>query len=108
MPAVLQLSDRAGLAALLPVRSPVRSPNANGTKVQYRIRQAPREDAPMLHSARILDPFDRVSEVIFGVLMAMTFIGTLNIATAGGQEVRTVMVAALGCNVAWGLTDGVM
>ena len=49
-----------------------------------------------------------MSEVIFGVLMAMTFIGTLNVATAGRQEVRTVMLAALGCNVAWGLTDGVM
>ena len=62
----------------------------------------------MLNSARVLDPFDRVSEVIFGVLMAMTFIGTLNIATAASQEVRTVMIAVLGCNVAWGLTDGVM
>jgi VIT1/CCC1 family predicted Fe2+/Mn2+ transporter len=56
----------------------------------------------------VLDPFDRVSEVIFGVLMAMTFIGAMNVATAGREEVRTVMIAALGCNVAWGLTDGVM
>jgi len=62
----------------------------------------------MLHSGRVLDPFDRVSEVVFGVLMAMTFIGAMNVATAGSQEVRTVMKAALGCNVAWGLTDGVM
>jgi VIT1/CCC1 family predicted Fe2+/Mn2+ transporter len=56
----------------------------------------------------VLDPIDRVSEVIFGVLMAMTFIGAMNVATAGREEVRTVMIAALGCNVAWGLTDGVM
>ena len=62
----------------------------------------------MLNSARVLDPFDRVSEVVFGVLMAMTFIGAMNVATAGSQEVRSVMIAALGCNVAWGLTDGVM
>jgi VIT1/CCC1 family predicted Fe2+/Mn2+ transporter len=62
----------------------------------------------MLHSGRVLDPFDRVSEIIFGVLMAMTFIGAMNVATAGAQEVRTVMKAALGCNIAWGLTDGVM
>ena len=58
--------------------------------------------------ARILDPIHRVQEVIFGVLMAMTFIGAMNVATAGREEVRTVMVAALGCNVAWGLTDAVM
>jgi VIT1/CCC1 family predicted Fe2+/Mn2+ transporter len=60
------------------------------------------------HSGGALDPFDRVSEVVFGVLMAMTFIGALNVAEAGKGEVRTVMVAALGCNIAWGLTDGIM
>jgi hypothetical protein len=60
------------------------------------------------HSGRVLDPIDRVSVVIFGVLMAMTFIGTLSVASAGREEVRTVMIAALGCNIAWGLTDGVM
>ena len=59
-------------------------------------------------SKRVLDPVERVSEVIFGVLMAMTFIGAMNVATAGRQEVRTAMVAALGCNIAWGLTDAVM
>jgi VIT1/CCC1 family predicted Fe2+/Mn2+ transporter len=56
----------------------------------------------------VLDPIDRVSEVVFGVLMAMTFIGALNVAEAGHGEVRKVLVAALGCNVAWGLTDGIM
>ena len=56
----------------------------------------------------VLDPIERVSEVIFGVLMAMSFIGALNVANAGRDEVRTVMIAALGCNIAWGLTDGIM
>ena len=56
----------------------------------------------------VLDPIDRVSEVIFGVLMAMTFIGAMNVAEAGQGEVRKTLIAALGCNVAWGLTDGVM
>jgi VIT1/CCC1 family predicted Fe2+/Mn2+ transporter len=57
---------------------------------------------------RVLDPVERVSEVIFGVLMAMTFIGALNVAEAGDGEVRKVLVAALGCNIAWGLADAVM
>jgi hypothetical protein len=35
--------------------------------------------------------------------MAMTVVGSLSIATAGQNEVRTVMTAALGCNLAWGL-----
>jgi hypothetical protein len=56
----------------------------------------------------VLDPIDRVSEVVFGVLMAMTFIGAMNVAEAGQGEVRKVLIAALGCNIAWGLTDGVM
>ena len=52
---------------------------------------------------RVLDPIERVSEVIFGLLMAMTFIGSLSVATAGREEVRTMMITALGCNLAWGL-----
>src|SRR5215831_17549562 len=58
--------------------------------------------------ARVLDPIERVSEVIVGLLMAMTFIGSLSVATAGREEVRTMMITALGCNLAWGLADAVM
>ncbi|KJZ37013.1 VIT1/CCC1 transporter family protein [Pseudomonas sp. B21-040] len=58
--------------------------------------------------ARILDPVDRVTEVIFGLLMAMTFTGTISVATSGQEAERTMMFAALGCNLAWGLADGVM
>jgi hypothetical protein len=58
--------------------------------------------------ARVLDPIERVSEVIFGLLMAMTFIGALSVATAGREDVRTMMITALGCNLAWGLADAVM
>jgi VIT1/CCC1 family predicted Fe2+/Mn2+ transporter len=56
---------------------------------------------------RVLDPVDRVSEVIFGVLMAMTFIGAVSVGSED-LEVRTALAAALGCNVAWGLVDGIM
>ena len=40
--------------------------------------------------------------------MAMTFIGALNVAEAGEGDARKVLVAALGCNIAWGLADAVM
>lgn len=56
----------------------------------------------------LLDPIDRVCEVVFGVLMALSFTGALSIATAGHQEVRTMVLTALGCNLAWGLVDSVM
>lgn len=58
--------------------------------------------------ARVLDPIERVTEVIFGLLMAMTFTGTISVATAGQEAERTMMIAALGCNLAWGLADAVM
>ena len=56
----------------------------------------------------LLDPVDRVSEIIFGLIMAVTIIGSVSVASAGRAEVRTAMAAALGCNLAWGLVDAVM
>ena len=58
--------------------------------------------------APVLDPTDRASETIFGVLMALSFTGTLSVTTAGHQDARTMALAALGSNLAWGLTDAVM
>jgi len=57
---------------------------------------------------RLLDPVDRISETLFGLIMAVTIVGSLSIATAGHADVRTIMAAALGCNLAWGLVDAVM
>jgi VIT1/CCC1 family predicted Fe2+/Mn2+ transporter len=75
----------------------------------------PRRDAGVATSERLisarellLDPIDRVSEIIFGLIMAVTIVGSLSIATAGANETRTVTMAALGCNLAWGLVDAVM
>lgn len=57
---------------------------------------------------RLLDPIDRISEVLFGLIMAVTFVGSISIAMAGTGEVRTLLIAALGCNLAWGFVDAVM
>ncbi|HTS22667.1 MAG TPA: hypothetical protein VMN79_12760 [Casimicrobiaceae bacterium] len=45
---------------------------------------------------------------MFGLLMAVSIVGALSIATAGREDVRTALIAALGCNLAWGLVDAVM
>jgi len=58
--------------------------------------------------ARLLDPVDRVSEIMFGLIMAVTFVGAISVATAGREDVRTALASALGCNLAWGLVDAVM
>lgn len=57
---------------------------------------------------RLLDPVDRISEALFGLIMAVTIVGSLSIAGAGHAEVRTVLIGALGCNLAWGMVDAVM
>lgn len=57
---------------------------------------------------RVLDPIDRFSEVLFGLFMVLTFTGTLSVVDSGRDEVRDMLVAAIGCNLAWGFVDGVM
>jgi len=57
---------------------------------------------------RVLDPMERVSEILFGLIMVLTFTGSLSAASAGREEVRTMLIGALGCNLAWGLVDAVM
>ena len=59
-------------------------------------------------SKRLLEPIDRVSEVLFGLIMVLTFTGSLSIAEAGHSEIRTMLIGALGCNLAWGVIDGVL
>ena len=57
---------------------------------------------------RLIDPIDRVSEILFGLFMVLTFTGTVSVATAGRDDVRLMLIAAIGCNIAWGFVDGVM
>jgi hypothetical protein len=57
---------------------------------------------------RVLDSIDRVSEVLFGLIMVLTFTGSLSIAEAGREDVRTMLIGALGCNVAWGIIDAML
>src|SRR5262249_3185287 len=51
---------------------------------------------------------ERISEVLFGLIMTLTFTGSLSVAQAGRNEVRTMLIGALGCNLAWGIIDGVL
>jgi hypothetical protein len=59
-------------------------------------------DAPK----RVLDPIYRVNEVLFGLIMVLTFTGSLSVAEAGRDDIRKMLIGALGCNLAWGLIDG--
>jgi VIT1/CCC1 family predicted Fe2+/Mn2+ transporter len=55
--------------------------------------------------ARYLDPAEILGEFLFGLIMVLTF--TLGAAVAGGYE-RGLLLAAIGCNVAWGVIDGML
>jgi VIT1/CCC1 family predicted Fe2+/Mn2+ transporter len=57
---------------------------------------------------RLLDTNERFSEVLFGLIMVLTFTGSLSVAEAGTTEVKTMLIGAIGCNVAWGLVDASM
>jgi VIT1/CCC1 family predicted Fe2+/Mn2+ transporter len=54
----------------------------------------------------VLDPLERTTEILFGVIMVLTFTSSISVAQSGQAETRDVLVAALGCNVAWGIVDG--
>jgi hypothetical protein len=51
---------------------------------------------------------DRISEVLFGLIMVLTYTSTLSVITADRIQIRTMLVGALGCNLAWGIIDAGM
>jgi VIT1/CCC1 family predicted Fe2+/Mn2+ transporter len=58
---------------------------------------------------RHLDPGTILGEVLFGLIMVLTITLTAGIAVSEEKgAVRELLIAALGCNIAWGLIDGVM
>lgn len=58
-------------------------------------------------SKRVLDSYTVISEVLFGLIMVLTFTCSMSIADSGRDDVRAVLIGALGCNIAWGIIDGI-
>lgn len=56
----------------------------------------------------LLDPIERSSEVLFGLIMVLTFTGSLRASGLDHDSVSRMLVGALGCNLAWGVIDAVM
>jgi hypothetical protein len=62
----------------------------------------------------VRDPMERISETLFGQIMALTFVCSLGIATGANfrtpdiaeLNTQTMLIGALGCNLAWGVVDG--
>jgi hypothetical protein len=56
---------------------------------------------------RHLDPSTRLGEVLFGLIMALGITGAVRFGMADANN-RGLFIAVLGCNIAWGIVDGVM
>ena len=59
-------------------------------------------------TGRGLDFVERIDEVIYGLIAALTFTCSISIANAGTEDVPSILWSALGCNVAWGLIDALI
>jgi hypothetical protein len=57
---------------------------------------------------RSLEPGARLQEVLFGLIMVLTYTLTAGLSVAEGPEgVHQLLLATIGCNIAWGIIDGV-
>jgi hypothetical protein len=56
----------------------------------------------------VLDPLERGSEILFGVVMVLTFTSSIGVVQADEAETRAILAGAVACNLAWGLVDAVM
>jgi VIT1/CCC1 family predicted Fe2+/Mn2+ transporter len=58
---------------------------------------------------RYLDPGEALGEVLFGLIMVLSFtVGARLLATEEGFDTTELVVGAVGCNIAWGVIDGVL
>lgn len=62
---------------------------------------------PLRPIHRHLDPADTLGELIFGIIVVLTFtIGARLLGPEEPLDSRELLVAAIGCNIAWGIIDG--
>jgi len=56
-----------------------------------------------------LDPGERLGELLFGLIMVLTFTLGAGIELGGDRDAtRELLIAALGCNAAWGIIDAAL
>jgi hypothetical protein len=57
---------------------------------------------------RLISPIERISEILFGLIMALSFTCALSVADADRVDVKEMLIGAIGCNIAWGIIDAIM
>ena len=66
------------------------------------------EEDPAKPTRPVLDPMERASEVLFGLIMVLTFTIGERLIPSETLDSRELVVAAIGCNIAWGVIDAVL
>ena len=61
-------------------------------------------------ASRYLDPASSLGEIMFGLIMTLTFtLGAgIIIEDEGREGARDLLIALIGCNIAWGVIDAAM
>jgi hypothetical protein len=63
---------------------------------------------PLFNSRKhLLDPMERISEILFGLIMVLTVTCSFSAAEADRRQVHDMLLTAVGCNLAWGAIDAV-
>lgn len=58
---------------------------------------------------RYLDQSEQLADILFGLIMVLTFtLGARSTIAEGREATRTLLLQALGCNVAWGIISGML
>jgi VIT1/CCC1 family predicted Fe2+/Mn2+ transporter len=56
----------------------------------------------------LLNPMDRAAELLFGVIMAVTFTCSISVGSSHQVEMTELLIGTIGCNLAWGFVDAIM
>src|SRR5438270_11908302 len=56
----------------------------------------------------LLNPVERASEILFGLIMTLSFTCSISIANAHHAQIRQLLIETIGCSMAWGLVDATM
>jgi hypothetical protein len=51
---------------------------------------------------------DRISEILFGLVMVLTVTCSFSVGGGGRTEARQMLIGAFGCNLAWGVIDAML
>jgi hypothetical protein len=58
---------------------------------------------------KYLDPGESLGEILFGLIMTLTFtLGAGILVQEGPEAARELLIATIGCNIAWGIIDGAL